>query len=83
MGRGNVTAFMLLDLSAAFDTIDHKGAELAQLVRWMILNQEVTSSNFVTNLLETILLKLLESELYLRLSEIMTTFCPSIMRMSC
>ena len=55
------------------------GAELAQLVRWMTLNQEVPGS---TRPSEKNLLVLLDKALYLRLSRIMTTFCPSIMSMA-
>ena len=54
-------------------------AELAQLVRWMTLNQEVPGSSLDMAIWEKNLLVLLDKALYLRLSWIMTTFCPSIM----
>ena len=41
-------------------------AKLAQLVRWMALNQEVPCSNIITKLLKNILLVLLDKALYVR-----------------
>ena len=54
----------------------------SSVVRWMTLNQEVPGSSLDTAIWEKNLLVLLDKALYLRLSWIMTTFCPSIMSMA-
>ena len=63
-------------------TKESLGAKLVQLVRWMTLNQEVPGSNLARPS-EKNLLVLLDKALYLMLSWIMTTFCPSFMSIAC
>ena len=42
------------------------GAELAPLVRWMIMNQAISGSNLATTTWKTILIVLLDKALYIR-----------------
>ena len=63
-----------------FFDVNYSGAELAQLVGWMTLNQEVPVQ-ILQRPSENNLFLLLDKALNLRLYWIMTTFCASIMSM--